>query len=123
MQVENKKRYRAFLIIMAYLIIAIMGIRSEVIYHENTSYDLLCIVIFALLLTDICVVDSKIVGKPLSIFYYWVVFVFYGIAVPVCIIRAHGIKGLGIVLLHYIGLSFTMGLSSYITWLLMKQVI
>ena len=120
MQIETQKRYRIFLILMAYLFMVIMGIRSEVIYAGSSSYDLLIIVFLALLLTDICIVDSKIVGKPLSVFSYWIVLVFYGIAVPFCIIRAHGLKGLGILVIHYIGLSFTLGLSSYLTWLLIK---
>ena len=103
MKIEGQKRYRAFLILMAYLIMVMSGIRNGTTYFENTSHEFLYIMVLALTLTNICIVDGKITGKPLSIFSYWIVFIFYGIAVPVCIIRTHGIKGIPLVLLHSLG--------------------
>jgi hypothetical protein len=76
----------------------------------------------ALVLTHVCIVDSKIIGKPLSIFSYWIVFWLYSIAVPVCIIRKRGWSGLKIVIVHFIGLILTQILSSFITLLLVYGI-
>ena len=117
MLIESQKRYRLFLIVIVYLIIAIRGLRNGTYLDMSMDREYLFSVIIALTLTHICIVDSKIVGKPLSIFSYWIVFIFCGIAVPVCIVRAHGIKGLGIIIIHLMGFVLIFSLSFYITWL------
>jgi hypothetical protein len=120
MQIESQKRYRTFLIIVAYIIMAMSGVSYASAYYINSPDEFLYTIILALVLTNICIVDSKVSGKPLSILNYWIVFIFYGIAVPVCIIRSHGMKGIAVIFIHLIGLVLVLSLSSYITWLLLK---
>ena len=119
MLIESQKRYRLFLIVIVYLIVAIRGVGNGTYLGMSIDREYLFSVVIALALTYICIVDSKIVGKPLSIFSYWIVFIFCGIAVPVCIVRAHGIKGVGIIILHLMGLCLVLCLSSYVAWLLL----
>jgi len=105
MLVKDQRKYRTFLIVLVYLIMVMIGIRlgifSGVMSREREIFYSLAL---ALVLTQICIVDSIIVGKPLSIFSYWLIFIFYGIAVPICIIRARGIAGFVIVTAHFVGM-------------------
>ncbi len=116
MQIEAQKKYRLFLIVLVYLIIALLGFIIQADINKIESHAYLIYFIFALVLTHITIVDSRITGKPLPFSVYWLVFILYGIAVPICILRAHGIKkGLKTILLHLIGfllVLFTTGLIS-----------
>ncbi len=104
MNIESQKRYRTYLIVLVYLIIAMKGIRLGYYNYISTGIGYIYSLALALILTEICIVDSRIVGKPLSIFSYWLVFMLYGYAVPICIIRARGKFGFVIVAAHFFGL-------------------
>ena len=114
MNIQSQRRYRTYLIVLVYLITAIMGIRFG--YYQNISRgrEIVYSLALALILTEICIVDSRIVGKPLSIFSYWLIFWAYHISVPICIIRARGKFGLVILAAHLIGLILVHALSSLI---------
>ncbi len=120
MQVKSQRRYRIFLIVLVYFIMAMMGVRlgisSGVMSREREIFYAYTL---SLLLTQICIVDSRMVGQPLSIFSYWLIFIFYGIAVPVCIIRARGKAGLVIVGAHFICLMLVKIIFWFITSLIM----
>jgi hypothetical protein len=117
--IESQKRYRFFLIVLLYFVYAMIGITVGVFGFVPHERELLYRWIFALILTHICIVDCRIVGKPLSIFSYWLVFILYGVAVPVCIVRARGIRGVGIVAVHLVGLVFVHLVVVIVTSLLM----
>ena len=122
MNIESQKRYRIFLIFLAYFLMAMMGIRLGMYQYISIERQYVYTIILALVLTYICIVDSRIVGKPLSIFSYWLVFIFYRVAVPVCIIRARGLRGLGILAAHFIGLVLVYAIASFVTDLILYGV-
>jgi len=113
MKIESQRRYRTYLIVLVYFIIAMMGIRIGRFQYISRGIDFYYSLALALVLTKICIIDSRIVGKPLSIFSYWLVFIFYGYAVPICIIRARG--KFGIVIAHLISLTLVYIISALIT--------
>ncbi len=115
MQIETQKRYRLFLIVLVYLALAISGFISPEDPERMGLHVYLIYLFFALILTHISIVDSRIEGRPIPVSLYWLVLVFYGIAVPICIIRAHGIKkGLKIIILNLFGFILVLFLSFYI---------
>jgi len=115
MQIENQKRYRAFLVILVYLIIAIIGLRYDVDFEKNELHACLIYMVLAFTLTHVSIVDSRITGKPIPSSSYWLVLIFYGIAVPICIIRSHGIrKGVKLIILNSIGFLVVLSLFLYI---------
>ena len=115
MKIESQRRYRTYLIVLAYLILAMKGIRFGYYQYISKEIEFFYSLVLALILTEICIVDCKIVGKPLSIFSYWLVFMLYGYAVPICIIRARGKFGIVIVAVHLIGLILVSTISILIT--------
>ena len=115
MKIESQRRYRTFLIVLVYLIISMIGIRVGIYQGISRERGVFYSLALALVLTQICIVDSRIVGRPLPIFSYWLLFIFYGIAVPICIIRARGLSGLGIVAAHFVGLMLVYLVSFFVT--------
>ncbi len=114
MQMESQRRYRTFLIVLVYLIVAIYGVGLSYSFEVNQR-DFLYSVIIAFVLTQICIVDGKISGNPLLPNTYWLVLILFPVAVPVLIIRAHGIKGAGILIIHLLGLIFVWIVTLLIT--------
>jgi hypothetical protein len=122
MNIRSQKRYRLFLIVLAYFLMAMMGIRLGIYQSISIEREYVYTIILALTLTYICIVDSRIVGKPLSIFSYWLIFIFNGIAVPVCIIRARGLRGIGILAVHFIGLMLVYTIACFATYLIVYGI-
>ena len=118
MNIKSQRRYRTFLFTLVYFIV-MMGI-AQVASTSGMSQEKEYLYSFALalVLTQVCIVDSRIAGKPLSIFSYWLVFFFYGIAVPFSIVRARGPRGLVYVAVHFIGMALTLIISFYVAGLL-----
>lgn len=115
MQLKSQKRFRLFLIVLVYLIIMMIGIRYGIFQYISRERHLFHSLVLALLLTQICIVDGKIMGKPVSIFSRWLIFMLFGIAVPIYIIRARGLKGVIIVIAHYAALALVLIVSWLIT--------
>jgi hypothetical protein len=115
MQLKSQKRYHLFLIVLVYIVMASIGIRTGVFQYISRERGFFNSLILALFLTQICIVDGRIMGKPVSIFSRWLVFMLYGIAVPIYIIRAHGFRGVFIVIAHYIGLMLILTIAELMT--------
>lgn len=104
MLVKGQKRYRTILIALVYFITVMMGIRLGLFQEISLGRNYIYSLALALVLTQICIIESRIAGRPLPIFSYWLIFIFWGLAVPACIIRARGLKGLVVVTAHFFGM-------------------
>jgi hypothetical protein len=51
------------------------------------------------------------------------ILIFFPIAIPICIIRARGIAGLGVVAAHFIGLMVVQIIAWYVTGLLVYGIL
>ena len=115
MKIESQRRYRTYLIVLVYFIMVMMGIRLGYYQYIPKELSYIYSIALALILTEICIVDSRIVGKPLSLLSYWLIFWAYHISVPICIIRARGKFGLVIVVAHFIGLALVQVIFTLLT--------
>lgn len=119
MNIEMQKQYRIFLLVLLYFIIMMMGIAQGASASEiSPEREYLYSFVFGLVLTHLCIVDRRIIGKPLLISSYWLVFIFFYIAVPFCIIKARGLRGLAYVTTHFIGMALVLFVSFFIAGLL-----
>lgn len=119
MRIESQKKYRTFLIVFAYLIMVIMGVTVGITADEISNQQFfVCGFVLAFVFTQICIIDRKIIGKPLPISTYWLILILWSIAVPVCIIQARGWAGLKIVAIHFVGLILALIVSAFGTGLL-----
>jgi hypothetical protein len=109
--------------VLAYFIVMMMGIANGAfISGMPQEREILYSFAFALVLTQVCIVDSKIVGKPLLISNYWLVFILYSIAVPICIVRARGLRGLAYVAVHFVGLELVLIISFIVAGLVLGTI-
>lgn len=108
------------MIVLLYFFCATVGLRVGAFGDMSAGREVLNSFILAVILTYICIVDSRIAGKPIPISVYWLVFMLFGIAVPVCIISAHGKRGLVIVAIHIVGLVIVYVATALITSLLIR---
>jgi hypothetical protein len=112
MNFESQRRYRTYLLVLVYLIVMMEGIASGVWTSGlPLGREILYRLALALVLTQACIVDSRIVGKPLPLTTYWLVFMLYGIAVPYCVVLARGVRGLVYVAAHFVGIVLSFALS------------
>ena len=117
MWVRNLRKYRTFLIVFLFLVEILMGIRTGYFIELGIEKFLYAIAV-GLAVAKICEVDSRIVGKPLPINSFWLIFFFYSIAAPICLFRTRRMKGLLIFAAYYIGILFVYGTFFYITYFL-----
>jgi len=120
MNIKSQKRYRLFLIVLLYFVSATIGIRIGAFGYVSAEREVLNSLLLALILTHLCIVDRRIVGKPLPTSFYWLVFILYGIAVPVCIIRARGLGGVVVVVIHFVGMLLVYLAAAIVTSLLVN---
>ncbi len=118
---DNRAKWlKTNLLISAYALFSVMQLLA--IY--TPSRRLLGIVIgvmFVSALIGWCITDARIEGKPILHSLYWIVFFTWPVAVPICLMRSRGIRGLGLAALHAFGLIGTATLVviavRYLVWL------
>jgi len=120
MNIESQKRYRLFLIVLLYSVWVTIGIRMGAYGDESAARQVLNSFLLALILTHLCIVDRRIVGKPLPTSFYWLVFILFGVAVPVCIVQARGVRGIVIVAIHFVGIVLVYLAAMFVTSLLVN---
>ena len=123
MNIESQRRYRTFLLVLVYFIVMMMGIADGAsTYGMPQEREILYSFALALVLTQVCIVDRRIVGKPLLISSYWLVFILYSIAVPICIVRARGLRGMAYVAAHFVGLELVLIISFFVAGLVLGKI-
>ncbi len=108
---------------LVYLIVMMEGIACGVwALSLPRERELLYSLALALVLTQVCIVDSRIAGRPLPLTTYWLVFMLYGIAVPYCIVLARGRRGVVYVAAHFVGMALVLIISLLATGLLLGTI-
>lgn len=120
MNIKSQQRYRLFLVVLLYLVCVTIGIRLGAFGYVSAEREVLNTLVLGLILTHLCIVDRRIVGKPLPTSFYWLVFILFGFAVPLCIIQARGVRGVLIVVIHFVGLLLIYLAAIFVTSLLVN---
>ena len=98
-----ERRHR-FVLVLAMYLLAAGGNMIVVLRPEELLVRLLLPVAMCSIMTYWCVVDSRMRGSPIVHSLHWIIFFTWPIAVPIYLIRSRGLRGLGLALLHTIGL-------------------
>jgi hypothetical protein len=97
------ERLRRILGFSLYLLAALWGL-LPVLYSQYLVLYLPFAAIISFTMTYWCIVDGRIVGHPILNSFYWLIFFFWPIAVPIQLFRSRGLRGLGFALLHFAGI-------------------
>jgi hypothetical protein len=100
---DKRKKLRRILLICLYLLAAIAGAMGTHASRSN-AVQLLLPIMMASVATYLCVVDSRILGCPMVQSVHYIMFFTWPLAVPIYLIYSRGLRGLGMAVLHGIGL-------------------
>ena len=114
MDARSLRRFRLGFLLIAYLLLALAGARAAVATEQGLS-DLLIGVLVAIAVTKSCVMDSRLIGKPLARTARLVMLLFWPAAAPFYLLWARGWAGLGWVVLHAVAMVVTIGLAGGLT--------
>ena len=99
---DHRKSVRFLLLLGFYLLAAIAGIMGTGQLRSGVVHFLFSIMA-ASVATYWCVLDARILGRPIVQSVHWIMFFTWPLAVPIYLIRSRGLRGLGMVVLHGIG--------------------
>lgn len=108
MDARSLRRFRLGFLLIAYVLFALTGARAAVATERGLS-DLVIGLLVAIAVTKACVMDSRLVGKPLPRAARWVMFLMWPLAVPVYLLWVRGWAGLGWVALHGVAMLVLVG--------------
>jgi hypothetical protein len=98
-----QRRLRRVLGVSLYALAVAWGLFQ--VFHPNSgALYLLFAAAFSFTMTYWCIVDGRVFGRPILRSFYWLIFFLWPIAVPIYLIWARRLRGLGFALLHFIGL-------------------
>ncbi len=117
MNIESLKRYRTFLIVYVYIIVAIYGTRAALPIDMGLRGYLFGLVI-SFAVAYICIIDSHITRKSLPMPIFWFILAFFPASVLFYFTIAHGLKGLMFCAFHFIGIILIFSASFNITYYL-----
>jgi len=96
-------RLRCILGLSLYALAALWGL-INVRHPTSGPLTLVFEVAVASTITYWCIVDGRIAGHPILYSFYWLIFFLWPLAVPIYLLWARRLCGLGFALLHAIGL-------------------
>lgn len=108
--VDSRQRFR--LVVAMYLLTAATSVLCVLRPEQQPLIRLLFHVSLASITTYWCVIDSRMRRSPIVRSLHWLIFFTWLIAVPIYLIGSRRLRGLGLVLLHAIGL-FVASLLAY----------
>jgi hypothetical protein len=110
----GQRRLRTIMVVCFYLLAVING-AIEASPPKVLAVDVLVALAAATVAAYGCVVDSRIVGRPVLQSLHWVLFVAWPVAVPIYLLYSRRLRGLGILVLHAIGLLLVATVAFHLT--------
>ncbi|MHC4970712.1 MAG: hypothetical protein ACYTG3_00085 [Planctomycetota bacterium] len=101
MDARSLRRFRLGFLLIAYVLFALRGARDATLPEPCLS-DLAMAFLAAIAVTKACVMDSRLVGKPLPRAARWVMFFTWPLAVPVYLVWSRGWVGLAWIAAHLV---------------------
>ncbi len=102
MNASAQRRLRSLLGASLYILAALWGVYL-ISFPGNGPLYLLFVVMFSVTMTYWCIVDGRNAGRPILHSFYWLIFFLWPIPVPIYLVWARRLKGLGFAMLHAIG--------------------
>ena len=102
---------RTVLVTCLYLLVIISGV-AQVTRPDNGALRLLLWALPAWSATYWCVIDSRAIGHPIVQSLHWIIFLTWPIAVPAYLVFSRRLRGLGIAVLHAVGLYIVFAMAS-----------
>ena len=115
--VRGQVKLRGIILLSFYLVVAANG-AMQAFPSRGHGLGILLAVMAASLATYGCIVDSRIIGRPIVQSVHWIMFFTWPLAVPIYLIYSRGLRGVVLLILHGIGLIIVSNVTFYLTWYL-----
>lgn len=115
--VAPRKRLRGIVLLCFYLLVAANGALQASPPH-TAMIGILLALAMASAVTYLCIVDSRIVGRPIVQSVHWIMFVTWPVAAPIYLIYSRRWRGVALLLLHVIGLVVVANVAFSLAWYL-----
>jgi hypothetical protein len=92
---------RTTFVVVIYLLSVLWGAKS--VFEMDPRIRLVFSLALSVFVTQFCIVDSQIRGKPLLRSFHWLIFFTWPISVPIYLIRSRGVKRLHWVVIAVVG--------------------
>jgi hypothetical protein len=102
-----------YIVLGIYVMCVLWGITQSL--SSNGALGLLGSILFAVLTTGWCVVDSRSRGRPMLSIVQMIVFFSWPVAVPIYLVASRGGRGLAIAAVHAIAMLITMWIAAAAT--------
>jgi hypothetical protein len=109
-RVDAQKRLRRVLMIGMYVLVAAW----EIVQVSRPSAGMVLLLLTlttASVATYVCVVDSRMRGRPIVQSVQWIMFFTWPLAVPIYLIHSRRLRGVAITMLHGVGLFITASIA------------
>lgn len=111
------KRRRFLYLISLYLLAVLAGVRATALPQRSYLSDLLLQLEAAIVITQLCVVDARLLGRPLVHAAQWVMFLSWPLAVPIYVLWSRKLRGALLLLAHVILLYVAYYAGAIAMWL------
>jgi hypothetical protein len=111
------RRFRLGFVLIAYAVFVLQGFRNAVGAEPSLS-GLAIAVLAAVAVTKACIMDSRLIGKPLPRAARWITFFLWPLAVPVYLLWSRGWMGLAWIFVHFGALT----LAFVVPWIVLLAV-
>jgi hypothetical protein len=115
--IATRKRLRGTVLLCFYSLMAANGALQASPPHTPMIGILLALAM-ASAVTYLCIVDSRIVGRPIVQSVHWIMFFTWPIAAPIYLIYSRGWRGVVLLLLHGVGLIVVVNAAFGLAWYL-----
>jgi hypothetical protein len=102
------------MIVLAYMLSAVWGIRA--VFEPAWFEQILFSILIGIMMTEFCMVDAKIRGRPLPWSLSWLIYLSWQVFVPGYLFITRGVRKIHWVLLAMIGYIAVSWLTFYIMW-------
>jgi hypothetical protein len=101
----GKVKLRRVVLLALYLLVGANAVLQACLPVGPLLHIVLAIMV-ASTATYACIVDSRIVGRPIVQSIHWIMFLTWPLAAPIYLIYSRGLRGVLLTVLHGIGLVF-----------------
>ena len=116
-QPQDRKRLY-FFVGCLYFLAVILAVRAA-FELESGPTDLLIRLMVPLMMARTCAVDARLMGKPIHLLRQWHILLAWPVALPICLVRSRGWRGLGLLVVHSIAVLVVIAivLLARVTWI------
>ena len=115
--IADRRKLRGIVLLNFYLLAAANG-ATQAFQPRGGMVGVVFAIMAASLATYGCVVDARIIGRPIVQSVHWIMFFTWPLAVPIYFIYSRRLRGVVLLILHGVGLVAVSNAAFYLAWYL-----